>query len=227
MTDFPRQPRRWRPGRWLAVVGIFALVPLAGPLRTVVLDLLVDAASAGDTWLQSTAAAAPATTTPPVPQADAQADLHVGDEYRLWPLVGTAVGLSYADRREDVSAHMEAASRDRPGDFTHVYLEPSAYRAFRDTGAFPEGTTFVLEIRRPESGVSIARGGHFAGGLLGVHASIKDSARFADGWQYFDVQSDGRALPVRGPGCASCHRQHGAVDSVFTQFYPLLTEARR
>lgn len=66
--------------------------------------------------------------------------------------MGSATGLAYGEpgaRRE----------HDTPGAFTQVYLEPEAFRHFRETGEFPEGTTFVLDIRKPTTGISIARDG--------------------------------------------------------------------
>ncbi|HJO03688.1 MAG TPA: cytochrome P460 family protein [Acidobacteriota bacterium] len=155
------------------------------------------------------------------PRADGS--LIFPDSYRQWIFVGSATGLAYGEPSE-TRRHGDPSDRARPGPFTHVYLEPEAYEHFRQTGQFQEGTDFALEMRAPTTGVSIARGGWFAGHLQGVHASIKDTQRFG-GWAYFDVDSSGVARRVRTPACATCHAEHGQIDNVFVQFYPLLTEA--
>lgn len=138
-------------------------------------------------------------------------------DYREWVFVGSAVGLSYSEPRQ-------ASTHDSPGMFTHVYLDPAAYRSFRDGGTFPEGTTFVLEMHEPEGNVSIARDGFFEGKRVGIHAAVKDSRRFDTGWAYFHVDSSRTGSRARTNACFDCHVQHGAVDNVFTQFYPVLRE---
>lgn len=109
--------------------------------------------------------------------------------------------------------------------FTNVFVTPEAYRSFMQTGLWPDGTAFFLEVRQgeghPEDGVS----GQSQGALLAVEAEVKDSTRYPDGgWAYFDFGRGGgdeRAQPLpRTESCYSCHRQHGAVQWTFTQFYP-------
>ena len=73
--------------------------------------------------------------------------------YDRWPLVGASIGLSYAESMEGSG----------PGAFHRVYINPSAYEAFRRTRSFPDGTTLVLEIRESAANVSIARGWRMRG----------------------------------------------------------------
>jgi len=109
--------------------------------------------------------------------------------------------------------------------FTNVYVNPEAYRGFMQTGVWPEGATFFLEVRRAESHVSINQGGASQGALLGIEAAKKDHALNPEGgWSYFDFGEGGknesaRAEP-RTASCYSCHSKHGAVEWTFTQFYP-------
>jgi hypothetical protein len=63
---------------------------------------------------------------------------------------------------------------------------------------------------------------------MNLEIHVKDKARFADrfadGWAFF-VSSDGKQAGTLMPGsanCYSCHRDHGAVDTTFVQFYPTL-----
>jgi len=64
-------------------------------------------------------------------------------------------------------------------------------------------------------------------------ASVKDSARFAGGWGFFDFtgpagRTTSKALALLdSSGCRSCHRQEAETDHVFTQFYPGLRAARQ
>lgn len=151
------------------------------------------------------------------PAFDAAGQLLVPPEVREWVFVGAAVGLSYSDSGPSDSEHRF------PGDFTHVYLDPDSLAHFRETGTFREGATLVLDIHRSRTGVSIARDGWFEGERVGTHATVKDSARFEGGWGYFNVVGD-RGRLVRSDSCSSCHLEHGAIDSVFVQFYPLLRD---
>jgi hypothetical protein len=149
------------------------------------------------------------------PQYTIAGDVELPVAFREWIFVGSAAGLAYGEPAQSRHA-------DSPGTFTQVFLEPGAFRHFRATGEFPEGTTFALEMREPTSGVSIARDGWFAGRSHGVHLAVKDSNR--GGWSYFNVDRDNVARRVRSTACSSCHVEHGAVDNVFVQFYPTLSD---
>jgi Cytochrome P460 len=136
------------------------------------------------------------------------------ERYDRWPIVGASMGLSYAERLEGSG----------PGSFHRVYMNPSAYEAFKRTRTFPEGTTFVLEIRDAAQKASIARGGFFEGRRTALEASVKDGKRFASGWAYFGFENGALARASANPEgrCHSCHVKHGQLDSVFVQFYPNL-----
>jgi Cytochrome P460 len=136
--------------------------------------------------------------------------------YDRWPIVGASIGLSYAERSEGSG----------PGAFHRVYMNPSAYDTFKRTRTFPEGTTFVLEIREAAEKVSIARGGHFEGKRIALEASVKDSKRFRSGWGYFGFENGALASTSASAEtrCHSCHIKHGQIDSVFVQFYPNLRQ---
>ena len=136
--------------------------------------------------------------------------------YDRWPIVGTSIGLSYAESPEGSG----------PGAFHRVYMNPSAYDTFKRTRTFPEGTTFVLEIREAAEKVSIARGGYFEGKRIALEASVKDSKRFRSGWAYFGFENGALASASANAEtrCHSCHVKHGQIDSVFVQFYPNLRQ---
>ena len=150
-----------------------------------------------------------------VPQFRGQ-ELVRPEGYDRWPLVGASIGLSY----------MESTGGSGPGAFHRVYMNPSAYDAFRRTRSFPDGTTFVLEIREPAENVSIARGGYFEGKRTALEASVKDSRRFSSGWAYFGFENGALATASANAEarCHACHVEHGQIDSVFVQFYPNLRQ---
>jgi hypothetical protein len=143
--------------------------------------------------------------------------------YREWVFVGSSLGLRY---------DAEAKKGDRLAEtFKNVYINPESYRAFRKTGEFPEGTVTVLEVFSKEEKREPGLQGSFAKKRVSLAASVKDSRRFADGWAYYSFDGPGgtlkdKAVPHAREACWSCHHEKGGVDHVFTQFYPILNNAR-
>jgi hypothetical protein len=99
-------------------------------------------------------------------------------------------------------------------------VDRAAYDAFQKSGHWPEGTVFVLEVRRGETNGSINRRGQFQTAVLGREVHVKDK-RFKSGWAFFGFNGEGpgRELPQTSD-CNVCHEKHGAVDTTFVQFYP-------
>jgi Cytochrome P460 len=133
--------------------------------------------------------------------------------YTTWPVVGASLGMTYS-----------GGPQDGPGSFHRVYMNPSALAHYQRNGSFPDGTTFVLEIREARQRTSILRGGFFEGRRVALEASVKDRSRYPAGWAYFDFDNGVRTTGSMFPDtqCHSCHVAHGEKDSVFVQFYPLL-----
>ena len=145
-------------------------------------------------------------------------------DYREWPFVGSALGLTY---------EAETASPDAPPIFTNVFVNPSSHRAFMETGMWPSGTVLVLEFRRSQTDAAPNEGGRFQGDLLGLEAEVKDS-RFSDGWAFFnfgrgaDLTEVAAALAGDAAApCVQCHTKETAVERTFVQFYPTLLEVAR
>jgi len=131
--------------------------------------------------------------------------------YREWIYLSSGLGMEYG------------ASRSEPGNFTNVFVAPSAYRAFLATGNWPDKTMFVLEERVATSRGSINKSGHYQADLAGLSASVKDEKRFPEGWAYFSFAPNARSAEAfPKPMCWDCHHQHGAVENTFVQFYPTL-----
>jgi hypothetical protein len=73
--------------------------------------------------------------------------------------------------------------------------------------------------------------GSFQKEFSGLAAAVKDKDRFPDGWAYFSFSEcagklKDKAQPAKTAACYDCHRQKGAEDNVFTQYYPVLNAAR-
>ncbi len=138
--------------------------------------------------------------------------------YREWIFASSSLGMSYDETG--------GAPRQHP-NFHNVFIHPAAYRAFRETGRFPEDTVLVLEIMSSASQSSINRQGQTQGEFRSVEAAVKNSARFPEGWAYFSFRGPDGALKDKAAAfpkkdCWSCHKEHGQTDNVFTQFYPTL-----
>jgi hypothetical protein len=127
------------------------------------------------------------------------------------------LGMAYGPARD-------LAAGEPP--FTNVYVKPAAYRAFMKSGQWPDGSVFLLEVRRGVAHASIDTGGRTQGAALALEAAVKDTTRYPDGgWAYFSFGGAQKlvasALPEpRTASCYGCHSKHGAVEWTFTQFYP-------
>ena len=144
-------------------------------------------------------------------------------DYREWPFLGSGLGLTY----------MEGNAATAAPPFTNVFVNPSSYRSFIATGAWPNQTVFVLESRRSETNAAPNVGGRFQGEMLGLEAEVKDT-RFPEGWAFFNfgraAALTSAAAPLAGDAvsaCVECHTQHTAVERTFVQFYPTLLEVAR
>lgn len=144
-------------------------------------------------------------------------------EYREWVFLSSGLGMNYNEPTPGAPPPQRQA-------FTNVFVNPSAYRSFMQTGRWPDKTALVLEIRASSGSGSINKDGRFQTTLAGLEVHVKDS-RFANGWAFFGF-GGGKdvAEPMSGDAvasCVTCHADHGAVDNTFVQFYPTLLETAR
>ena len=134
-------------------------------------------------------------------------------DYREWTFLSSGLGMTYEPR---------AGAQG----FTNVFVNPSSYRSFMQTGKWPDRTIFVLEGRNSRTEGSINKGGQFQTDFRFLEAEVKDS-RFPDGWAFFQFGRDGSAEPLSGAAvarCVECHTKNAAVERTFVQFYPTLFE---
>jgi hypothetical protein len=142
------------------------------------------------------------------------------DNYREWVFIGSSLGLNYP----------APGAAPGPDQFNNVFVNPTSYRSFLQTGKWPDKTIWVLEFRNVGKESVANRQGQFQTGLLGFEANVKDS-RFPDGWGYFAFRTgETSASPLSGDTvkrCIDCHSEHTAVERTFVQFYPTLLDVAK
>jgi hypothetical protein len=148
------------------------------------------------------------------PQYSAKGELQFPEHYREWVYLTSGFDMSYNPANASADHHM----------FDNVFVNPEAYKAFLQTGTWPDKTVMVLEARMAEGKGSINQKGNYQGSeVMGTEVHVKDEARFPGKWAFFgfDNGTTGELFPTSA-ACYSCHADHGAVDTTFVQFYPTL-----
>lgn len=145
--------------------------------------------------------------------------------YRTWVHVGTP--LTPNDMNDGHAPFPE---------FHTVYVDPVSYEAYKQTGAWRDGTVFIKELTGVGAKAATSGNGYFQGEFIGLEASVKSAERFAQEpghWGYFRFTDEGGG-PVRRVAqaqptmaCAACHQSSAKDDLVFTQYYPMLRAAKR
>ena len=145
--------------------------------------------------------------------------------YREWMYLTSGLGMTYGPAQP---------ASGRPPLFDNVFVNPQSYKAFMNTGQWPDGTMFILELRRSVANASINNGGFTQTEVVALESAVKDSQRFADtgGWKYFEFGAPPKAVESAAPqpptaSCYACHATHTAVEQTFVQFYPTLFEVAR
>ncbi len=152
------------------------------------------------------------------PQFTADGKLVRPEGYRKWVYVSSGYGMSYSQ------------SADGMQMFTNVFVTPAAYEYFVANGKWPDKTMFVLEVYGSTSRGSINKHGSYQTELSGLDVEVKDEARFADKWAYFNFSEMAKTAGADTPSkndCWKCHEQNAAVEHSFVQFYPELLKIAR
>lgn len=163
--------------------------------------------------LLGTGASQPPAVAQDGPKYTADGQMLFPANYRQWIYLSSGLGMSYSAGAQNMQM------------FDNVFVNPSAYRSFVETGRWPDKTVLVLEVRGAGSNASINKAGHFqTGDPVGVEVHVKDEARFLGKWAFFGFEegaTPAKQVPTQA-ACYSCHGEHGAVDTTFVQFYPTL-----
>lgn len=155
------------------------------------------------------------------PQFNADGQLIRPGNYREWVYLSSGLGMTYGP--------MADAGHDGNPMFDTVFVNPTAYKYFLEHGTWPDQTVFVLEARASQSKGSINNGGHYQTDLIAIESEVKDEKRFAGKWAFYGFGKSGataKMIPTTAV-CYSCHKQNGAVDNTFVQFYPTLLEVAK
>lgn len=124
-------------------------------------------------------------------------------------------------------------------EYHNVYIHPEAFKIYRKTGEFPEGTILLKELQLTMEGtnadgsrVEASGRGYFPGQRNGIDISVKDSKRFGDtnGWGFFNFGHHAppyakTAAAAPKNACAACHMEN-ANKMVFTKFYTPILDAK-
>ena len=148
------------------------------------------------------------------PEYTSDGQLKLPENYREWVYLSSGFDMSYNPSMSMPGHHM----------FDNVFAEPSAYKAFVETGTWPDKTMLVLESRMAQGKGSINQKGNYQGtDRMGLEVHVKDTARFKGGWAFFgfDDKKTATMVPYEA-NCYKCHEAHAAVDTTFVQFYPTL-----
>ncbi len=142
--------------------------------------------------------------------------------YREWVYIGTP--LTPNDLNPPEASFPE---------FHNVYIHPGDFDHWKRTGRFRDGTILVKELVTVGSKKAVSGNGYFMGEFTGLEATIKDSERFPNEPGYWAYFSFGHSYPLAdsaaafpAAACNGCHEVSAADDFVFTQYYPVLREAK-
>lgn len=118
-------------------------------------------------------------------------------------------------------------------EFHNVYIQPSAFKHYRKTGKWLEGTMMVKELQLVQPGqnpdgsrTETSGRGYFPAAVAGLDVSVKDSSRFKESknWGFFNFGHHVPPyLPAAAPApianCAGCHMANAHEDMVYVKFY--------
>ena len=119
-------------------------------------------------------------------------------------------------------------------EFHSVYIDPKSFAHYAETGEFPDGTILVKELASVGSKEAVSGKGFFMGDFIGLEATVKSAEHYPDepgNWAYFSFSNPGgelkpSATAFPSASCNACHEGSAADDFVFTQYYPVLRDAK-
>lgn len=155
--------------------------------------------------------ALPAAAAPAAAAYTASGQLIPPADYRDWVFLTSSLDMNYQAGQPAPKTHV----------LDNVFVDPASWAEFKKTGRWPDETVFVKENRAAASEGSINKAGQFqTESIVGMELHVRDDARFKGGWGFFATDGKPAALIPYEASCYSCHQDHGASQSTFTQFYP-------
>jgi hypothetical protein len=155
------------------------------------------------------------------PEYTADGQLKLPEHYREWVWL-TSDFFTVSD-----PANMQTGAQRK---FNNIFVNPEAYRAFLQTGTWPDKTMLVVEQRGAEElgSTNSNQKGDVQRSVLAVALHVKDETRFPSKWAFFEFKgtTTSSMIPVTAR-CYSCHAAKGASDTTFVQFYPTLLPIAR
>lgn len=161
--------------------------------------------------------------------------------FENWIFVGANLGLGYSDEAKAMTSR-EAKRSDSasPGSFHNIYIQRAAFKAYQQTGNFPEETILVMDVysAKDKEPQGIVDRGFFEGKRQDIEVAVKNSKRpdkTADSkgeWAYYIFPlKEGKpaktATAFADKSCYDCHKVHAADDNVWVQFYPILQREKK
>src|SRR5947209_15084081 len=131
------------------------------------------------TLLRSQAVPTALASDPSAPHYNSNGELLFPSKYREWIYLSSGIDMNYSPK---------SASTDTPSHstFDNVFVGPGAYKAFLDSGTWPDKTVLVLELRGAQNKGSINQSGYYqSSALKGIEVHVKDEARFPGKWAFF------------------------------------------
>jgi len=153
-----------------------------------------------------------------------QGELERPRDFRTWVFVGTP--LTPNELNNGAAAFPE---------FHSVYIDPISFKHYKKTGKFREGTIMIKELISVGAKMATSGSGYFMGEYNALEATIKSKKHFPDApgnWAYFPYHTDdsgklpAAVKPQDAANCNACHDANAADDFVFTQYYPVLSDAK-
>jgi hypothetical protein len=126
-------------------------------------------------------------------------ELQLPTEYHTWVFLGSPL-----------TPHALNDGKAGFPEYHNVYIHPEAFKAYRKTGQFPEGTVLLKELQLTMPGthsdgsrVESSGRGYFPAARNGIDISVKDSKRFkdTDGWGFFNFGHHAPPYDPKWPKC--------------------------
>lgn len=100
-----------------------------------------------------------------------------------------------------------------------LFVEPTAFEHFSQTGQWPNKTVIVLELRAGKAAKS-ARGRSCD--VVGLEAAVKDDSQFPDAWTYYGIVYDQPKKAQRAKLPAVIGSKEEPLDMMLAMAYPTL-----